>query len=79
MENVKFKAGTNYEMRFIGDSDLKVGYTCIKVTEKTATFKNIKNSELITRKIKVHNLCEFILLGSYSMAPSIYASNIKAD
>jgi hypothetical protein len=75
METLKFKTGTNYEMRFIGDSDLRVIFTCIKLTEKTATFKNFQNSEVITKKIKVYDNCEFIKARSYSMAPSISANH----
>jgi hypothetical protein len=77
METLKFKTGTNYEMRFIGDSDLRVIFTCIKLTEKTATFKNFQNSEVISKKIRIYDNCEFILAGSYSMAPSISANHNK--
>ena len=75
METLKFKTGTNYEMRFIGDSDLRVIFTCIKLTEKTATFKNFQNSEVFTKKIKVYDNVEFIRSGSYSMAPTISANH----
>jgi len=69
-----FEIGKTYQMSFIGDSDLKVNFTCIKRTAKTATFKN--SNEMITRKINSYGDSEYVLDGSYSMSPSIRASRI---
>jgi hypothetical protein len=74
---IEFEAGNIYQMKFIGDSDLKPQYICVKTTGKTATFERFKNpSEVITRKIKVWNGVQYIVDGTYSMAPSIYADKI---
>ena len=74
----KFEKHNIYEMRFIGDSDLKVSMICIKRTNKTASFQEFQksNSETITRKIKVYNGDEYVVTESYSMAPSINSRNL---
>jgi len=71
-----FEISSIYEMRFIGDSDLKVNYICIKRTAKTVTFERHGKTEKITRRIKEFNDSEYIRDGNYSMAPAIYAKNI---
>ena len=77
MKTVKFETGNVYEMSFIGDADLRPQYICVKRTEKSVTFKKFPTaSEVITRKIKVWDNTEYIVDGSYSMAPSIKASRI---
>lgn len=77
MKATTFETGNIYRMNFIVDSDLKVDYICVKRTEKTATFERFQRpSESLTRKIKVYNNVEYVLDGSYSMAPSIYADKI---
>ena len=77
MENTaaKFELGQTYNMTFIGDSNLKVPYKCVKLTAKTATFTSPKNGETITRRIKkgYYDGVEYVLEGSYSMAPCISA------
>lgn len=74
---VKFEEGNIYEMRFIGDADLKPHYICVKRTAKTATFERFKNpQDSIKRKINFHNGVEYIKEGGYSMAPTIYADKI---
>jgi len=74
----KFEANNIYEMRFIGDSELKVPMICIKVTEKTASFQYYKkiNQGTITKKIKNNNGNEYVLTASYSMAPVINSKNL---
>jgi len=72
----KFEIGKTYEMRFIGDSDLRPHFVCVKRTEKSATFKSAKTNEVLTRRVKVYDNFEYILQGTYSMAPSIRAKNI---
>jgi len=82
MESLKFEEGNIYGMNFIGDSELKIKWICIKITAKTASFKKTTNSlnlcedEIITRKIKTYNNIDYIVDGSYSMAPAIYANNV---
>lgn len=71
-----FETGKIYTMSFIGDSDLKPEFKCIKRTAKTATFEAVKGSETLTRRIKEHGGSEYILQGTYSMAPCIKASRI---
>lgn len=71
----RFEVSTVYEMRFIGDSDLRPEWICVKRTAKTVTFERFKGIESITRRIKEYGNSEYILKGSYSMAPSIYAKN----
>jgi hypothetical protein len=74
---IAFETGNIYQMNFIGDSELKPQYICVKTTGKTATFERFRNpSDKITRKIKVWENVEYIVDGSYSMAPSIYADKV---
>jgi hypothetical protein len=74
---IAFETGNIYQMNFIGDSELKPQYICVKTTGKTATFERFRNpSDKITRKIKVWDNVEYIVDGSYSMAPSIYADKV---
>lgn len=68
-----FEVGKTYEMSFIGDSNLRPHFKCVKRTAKTATFERVRNGELLTRKIKSYDGSEYVLDGSYSMAPSINA------
>lgn len=72
----KFEIGKTYEMSFIGDSNLKPRFTCIGRTEKTAKFQRVNSSETLSRKIKVYSGSEYVLEGSYSMAPSINAKRV---
>jgi len=74
---VIFEVGNIYRMNFIGDSQLKPQYICVKRTAKSATFESIKNpKDSITRKIQVFNNSEYIREGCYSMAPTIYADKV---
>tara|TARA_R110002012_G_scaffold4881_2_gene22312 strand:- start:1063 stop:1305 length:243 start_codon:yes stop_codon:yes gene_type:complete len=75
-KTTKFETGSVYEMRFIGDSELKVKWICTKLTAKNATFQKFEGSEKITKKIRTYNNVDYILQGSYSMAPSIHADRI---
>ena len=75
--STKFEEGNMYQMTFIGDSDLKVPYICTKRTPKMVTLEKFKVSEVIKRKINVSgNGIEYVVAGSYSMAPSIYADKL---
>ena len=75
---IKFEKGNVYEMRFITNNDLRPQYICVKRTEKTATFERFKGTESLTRRIKEYAGEEYVLHGSYSMSPSIYAKNVVA-
>ena len=72
----KFETGNIYEMRFIGDSELRPEYICVKRTAKTVTFEEFGRTTSITRRIKTYNDVEYIVDGNYSMAPSIKADKI---
>ena len=80
MENqiTKFEVGNVYEMRFIGDNDLRPQFICVKRTAKTATFERFKGTESLTRRVKEYGGEEYVLEGSYSMAPSIHAKRVVA-
>jgi hypothetical protein len=76
-QNTKFEVGNIYEMSFIGDSNLRPQYICVKRTAKTVTFEKFQNpSDSITRRIKNHDGREYILQGSYSMSPGIYSHRV---
>jgi hypothetical protein len=72
----KFETGNIYQMRFIGDSQLRPEFICVKRTAKTVTFEKFQGTERINRRIKVYNGVEYIVDGNYSMAPSIKADKI---
>jgi len=78
MENqiTKFEVGNIYEMRFIGDNDLRPQFICVKRTAKTATFECFKGTESLTRRIKEYDNSEYILEGNYSKAPRIKANKV---
>ena len=74
---VKFETGNIYQMRFIGDSDLKPSFICIARTDKMATFERLNKTEQVKRKIKIDGSgVEYIVDGSYSMAPSISSDKV---
>ena len=75
--NTTFAEGNIYEMRFIGDNDLRPKYICVKRTPKTASFERYGTpGNTLTRKIKSYDGVEYIEKGSYSMAPRISAKNV---
>lgn len=74
----KFEEGNIYEMRFIGDSELKPRFICTKRTEKMVTMESLKGGEVIKRRIRTWSDTEVIVDGNYSMAPSIRASRVVA-
>lgn len=74
----QFETGNVYEMTFIGDSNLRPQWICINRTAKTVTFERFKGTESMTRRIKEWDGCEYILDGSYSMAPQIKATRLVA-
>lgn len=72
----KFEVGKIYQMKFIGDADLKIPYICIKRTAKMVTLEKDQGKEVLKRKINVYRGVEYVRAGSYSMAPSIYADKV---
>ena len=74
----QFETGNVYEMTFIGDSNLRPQWICIKRTDKTVTFERFKGTESMTRRIKIWDNVEYILDGTYSMAPQITATRLVA-
>jgi len=76
-EVIKFEVGNVYEMTYVGDSNLRPKYICVKRTDKSVTFERFQSKdEKITRRVKVWNNSEFVVDGNYSMAPIINASRI---
>lgn len=71
-----FETGKTYQMTFVTDSDLRPEFVCTKRTAKTATFERVRGNETLTRRIKIYDGCEYVLEGSYSMAPSINAKRL---
>jgi len=74
MATYKFQSGKTYQMTFIGDYNLRPEFVCVKRTEKTVTLKG--QFETLNCRIKENNGIEFIKVGTYSMAPAIYADKI---
>ena len=70
-----FETGATYEMTFITDHDLRPRFTCIKRTEKFATFRGEYDGEILRRKINTYGGYEAVTEGNYSMAPGISAEN----
>ena len=71
-----FEVGNIYEMRFIGDFELRPHFICTKRTPKTASFKGLNTGEIINRRIKISDEGEYVVDGSYSMAPTIRAKRV---
>lgn len=75
-----FEVGKVYEMRFIGDNDLRPRFKCIARTAKSAKFERLRGgAEVLTRRIKSYDGSEYVLEGSYSMAPSINAKHVVTE
>lgn len=74
MQTIAFKKGQSYQIRFVGDNDLRPSVEILDRTEKSV-FAKVENK--ISRfVVKIHDNTEFIMpLGSYSMAPMCKASN----
>ena len=76
-QGTKFEVGNIYEMRLVGDNDLRPHFICTKRTAKTVTFESKTGNEKFTKRI---NKCteghDRIVHGSYSMAPYIKSNKI---
>ena len=74
--NNAFQVSKIYEMLFIGDSNLRPQWKCIKKTAKTVTFTKFDETETITKRIKFDSENnEYILYANYSSASSINSKN----
>ena len=77
MTTAQFQKGNIYAKCSIVDSQCKSPYICIKRTDKTVTFEKYQQpGQKYTFRIKEYGSSEYILFGSYSMAPAIYADKI---
>lgn len=75
---VKFEAGMTYYYRFIGDSDLVVKCKITKRTAKTITFVELDEKKTYTKRIRESFGVECVSIGSYSMAPVLFADRLAA-
>ena len=77
MTTSKFETGNIYAKDSIVDSQSKTPYICIGRTAKTVTFEKYQQpGQKYTFRIKEYSGSEYVLFGSYSMAPAIYADKI---
>lgn len=69
----KFEIGKTYTHNFAGDYQACVAWKVIKRTEKSVTIEsNVFGRK--TRRVKIWNNAETVMpLGSYSMAPVLFA------
>ena len=71
-----FQANKTYEIRFIGDSDLKVPFTVTRRTEKSL-WGRVRNGEVKRMKIHSYAGSEYVNpMGNYSMSPSANARHL---
>ena len=76
---IKFKTGETYSARSICDYDCVFSFTILSRTAKTVTIE--KHGRITKRGVKhsEYDNCEMCYpLGSYSMAPTIYANKPAA-
>ena len=71
-----FETGKTYEMRFIGDYELRPRFKCVKRSAKMATFVSEYDGEVLRRKINTNGGYEAVNQGNYSMAPGISAEDL---
>lgn len=72
----KFEAGKTYIYKFYGDRDVAVPCKIIKRTAKTITYVELDENKTFTRKIRETFGVECASIGSYSMAPTLYADRV---
>ena len=73
---MKFETGRTYAYKFYGDHDLVVLCKIIKRTAKTVTYVELDENRTYTRKIRETFGVECVSIGSYSMAPTLYADRV---
>lgn len=77
MATAKFEKGNIYTKSSIVDSQSQSHYICIGRTAKTVIFEKYQQpGQKYTFRIKEYNGSEYVIFGSYSMAPAIYADKI---
>ena len=65
---MKFQEGKTYATTFGAE------YVCVKVTDKTASFRKRRDLEVKRYKLReFHTGEQFVMLGNYSMAPALSA------
>ncbi|WP_332869989.1 hypothetical protein [Clostridioides difficile] len=74
---IKFEVGKTYATRSICDHDCIYTIQVIKRTDKTITYK--EEDTVRRAKIRFNNVCEYIRIGNYSMAPNFSAENIVLE
>jgi len=74
---ITFAPGSSYKHNFIGDSDLWATYTVERRTEKSVWIKD-RDGKVQRKSIRTRDGSEYVSLGSYSFAPSLWA-NSPAD
>jgi hypothetical protein len=73
---MKFETGKTYAYKFYGDHNLVVLCKIIKRTAKTVTYVELDENRTYTRKIRETFGVECVSIGSYSMAPTLYADRV---
>lgn len=78
---IKFEVGKTYSARSISDHDCVFSFEVVSRTEKSVKIKDLCDGSIIMRRIQNWRPeCENISpYGSYSMAPTLYASNPNDD
>ncbi|HGL5964104.1 TPA: hypothetical protein ACKFJN_002665 [Clostridioides difficile] len=74
---IKFEVGKTYATRSVCDHDCIYTIQVIKRTDKTITYK--EEDTVRRAKIRFNNVCEYIRIGNYSMAPNFSAENIVLE
>ena len=76
---ITFNENTTYEIRYIGDSNLRTPMTVTRRTEKSVWVR-VRNEDEIRLKVYNNRDCEYVLpFGRYSMAPACYAKNLHTN
>jgi len=77
-EVIRFEVGNIYELRFVGDHNVRPQYICTKRTALSVSFEefNSPHAPKLTKRFKIHNGHEYITAGNYSMAPIIRADKV---
>jgi len=72
--NTTFEPGSIYFMQSPCDSECIWEYEVVSRTKKMVTLKDTKSGDTIERRIRTWDAVEYVRpLGSYSMAPNLYA------
>ena len=75
---ISFNINTTYEIRYIGDSNLRTPMTVTRRTEKSVWVR-VRNEDETRLKVYNNGESEYVLpFGNYSMAPACYAKHLHA-